>query len=44
VAPTTRDGGNVVAAIAAAIGAGLLAAGVAFTLLRRRPEAAAAPR
>jgi hypothetical protein len=42
--PTTRDGGSVVAALAAALMAGLLAAGLAFALLRRRTEAAAAPR
>src|SRR4051794_7890797 len=43
-APTPREGGGVGAAIAAAVAAGLLAALLAFTLLRRRREAAAAPR
>jgi hypothetical protein len=43
-APTTRDDGNVGAALGAAVVAGLLAALLAFALLRRRSEAAAAPR
>jgi hypothetical protein len=43
-APTTRDGGNVGAALGAAVVAGLLAGLLAFALLRRRTEAAAAPR
>jgi YtkA-like protein len=43
-APTSRDGGSVGAALAAALAAGLLAAGLAFTLLRRRPDAVAAAR
>jgi hypothetical protein len=43
--PTTSSGGNVGAALAAAVGAGLLAAALAFALLRRRSDAApAAPR
>jgi hypothetical protein len=44
VAPTTRDGGNVGAALGAAVVAGLLAGLLTFVLLRRRTEAAAAPR
>jgi len=42
-APTTREGGSVGAALAAAVVAGLLAAGLAFVLLRRRTDAVASP-